>query len=74
MRRHHHLLASTLFCISGALLVLSASPRGAAVKFYRDDPMQREPESQDASNVEKWDIDLFWDLAENMFANPGDPA
>jgi hypothetical protein len=74
MRRHHHLLASTIFCISGALLVLSASPRGATVKFYRDDPMQREPESQDASRVQKWDIDLFWDLAENMFANPGDPA
>ena len=72
MRRRHHLIACTMLCISSVLLALSVSPQGAALRFYRDDPQQREPESQDASKVEEWEIDLFWDLAENMFATPGD--
>jgi hypothetical protein len=72
MHSHHRFTACIILCISGALLVLSASPRGATPRFYRDDPLQHEPESQDASRVQEWDIDLFWDLAENMFGNPGD--
>src|SRR4051812_40075501 len=58
-----------------ALLVLShASPSGTGRKFYNDDPMAREPESQNASAVEAWDIDLFYDLAENLFGHPGEPG
>jgi hypothetical protein len=74
MRPRHHLTVCTILSAIGVLLALSASPRSATTRFYRDDPMQREPESQDASKVEEWDIDLFWDLAENMFAHPGDKA
>ncbi|HVH57437.1 MAG TPA: hypothetical protein VM791_14345 [Vicinamibacterales bacterium] len=74
MRPRHHLIACTILCVVSVMLAQSASPRGATPRFYRDDPMQREPESQDASQVQKWDIDLFWDLAENMFGHPGDPA
>ena len=44
----------------------------AALKFRSDDPLMREPETQDASKVEEWDIDLFVDLAINLFAKPGD--
>jgi hypothetical protein len=51
-----------------------AAPRGAVVKFYSDDPIGREPETQDASKVEEWDIDLFWDLSLNLFGDPGDPT
>ena len=40
-------------------------------KFYDDDPLWTEPETQDASAVESWDIDLAFDLAYNMFARPG---
>jgi hypothetical protein len=32
----------------------------------------REPETQDASKVQGWDIDLFIDLSVNMFGKPGD--
>lgn len=42
--------------------------------FYDDDPLVREPETQDASGVKEWDIDLFYDLAENLFGHPGDPG
>ena len=45
-----------------------------ARKFYPDDPIAVEPETQDASRVIPWKIDLFYDLLLNQFAHPGDPA
>ena len=58
-----------------ALLVLTGSPTGSATRrFYDDDPLARDPETQDASKVQAWDIDLFYDLALNLFARPGDSA
>jgi hypothetical protein len=58
----------------GVCLLTPASPRGAVPKFFPDDPIQREPETQDASGVQPWEIDLFWDLALNLFGRPGDPT
>ena len=46
---------------------------GAAGKFFPDDPIAREPETRDASKAAAKDIDLFWDLLQNLFAHPGDP-
>jgi hypothetical protein len=60
--------------VAAALLVAHASPSGNGRKFYDDDPLVREPETQNASGVASWDIDLFFDLAENLFGHPGDPA
>src|SRR5678815_5115367 len=45
-----------------------------ARKFYPDDPIAVEPETQDASRVIPWKIGLFYDLLLNQFAHPGDPA
>ena len=45
-----------------------------ARKFYDDDPISKEPETQDASHVVPWKIDLFYDLTLNQFAHPGQPA
>ena len=66
----------TRIVASAALLVALAgtSSSGIGRKFFDDDPLGREPDSQNASGVEPWDIDLFWDLTENMFTRPGDPA
>ena len=44
----------------------------AAPKFYPDDPIQIAPDTQDASNVQPWDINLFFDLSMNLFTHPGD--
>lgn len=74
MRKPNRLLLCILLSVAGASLLPSAAPRGATPKFYADDPLQREPESQDASQVQPWEIDLFWDLAENLFGRPGDPT
>jgi hypothetical protein len=41
-------------------------------KFLKDDPLQREPDTQDASKVEEWDIGLLADLTLNLFTRPGD--
>jgi hypothetical protein len=50
-----------------------ALPLGAATPSFRsDDPLSREPETQDASGAREWTIDLFVDLATNMFGKPGD--
>src|SRR5690348_5029534 len=54
--------------IAGAIGASSATP-----KFYSDDPLQREPETQDASGVQGRDINLVFDLTFNLFARPGDP-
>jgi hypothetical protein len=60
-----------------ALAVWAAQPfgaTGAAPKFYDDDPIAREPETQDASNVQEWEIDLAADLLLSLFSKPGDPT
>jgi hypothetical protein len=63
-----------LAVLAAALVLLTTSSRGASVRFRPDDPLTREPETQDASNVQAWDINLFWDLTLNLFGKPGDPA
>jgi hypothetical protein len=44
----------------------------SATKFYDDDPLWQEVDSQDASGVNFYEPELIYDLAENMFARPGD--
>ena len=50
----------------------AAAPSGATRRFLADDPIAREPDTQDASGVAEWEIDLTIDLATNLFARPGD--
>ena len=51
-----------------------ATGRAATPRFYADDPLPREPETQDASGARPSNVDLFADLLINLFAKPGDPA
>jgi hypothetical protein len=48
--------------------------RGAGPKFYRDDPLPREPETVSATNVQFKDVDLIPDLLLHMFTKRGDSA
>jgi hypothetical protein len=62
--------------LTGLLLLIVtgfARPVSSGTKFYSDDPIQVQPETQDASRVVSWDIDLFYDLMMNQFARPGLP-
>ena len=54
-----------------ATIVVAHVP-AAGPKFRSDDPLTQEPETQDASQAREWDIDLFVDLAINLFGTPGD--
>jgi hypothetical protein len=61
----------------GLVLLLSpwllVSVDGQRPRFFPDDPLPREPETQDASGVEEWDVGLTPDLLLNLFSQPGDP-
>jgi len=67
MRASHWFIATT----TAAALTI-ASSHAAAPKFYPDDPLPREPETQDASRAVNSDVDLFSDLLINLFMKPGD--
>jgi hypothetical protein len=60
-RRQRQARAATL----AAVLVIAIG--AAEPKFYPDDPLSREPETADASGAAPWDIDLYYDLAYNLF-------
>jgi hypothetical protein len=62
----HHSMTRT-FLRSAAVVLLIVSVAAADRKFYDDDPIAREADSQDASQVQPWDISLTYDSAVNLF-------
>ena len=50
-----------------ALLVTAAD---SGPKFYPDDPIAVEPETQQVADATRQEIDLVYDLAMNSFAHP----
>ena len=69
MRRHSLLTAIAAAAILwiGAGAVLANKP-----KFFRDDPIARDPETQDASAVRPSQISELYDFAENSFFGAGE--
>ena len=68
MRRR--LPSAVLACIAIAgSVALMANP---SPKFYRDDPLREDPETQDASRVTPWDVNGAYDLIENSFLDAGE--
>ena len=62
-----------------AVLVLAGSVLAGAQgpgqpRFFSDDPLSREPETQDASRATFRDVELAPDLLLNLFSRPGDAA
>jgi hypothetical protein len=56
------------------MLLLGTVLGQSARRFHSEDPMAVEPETQDASRVVPFKIDLFYDLLLNQFSRPGEPA
>jgi len=62
----------------GILPLLAVAPlllqptRAASPRFFPDDPLMTDPETQDASNVEPWDLNDQYDFVENTFFKPAD--
>ena len=48
--------------------------RAAAPRFYSDDPLSKDPESQDASKVQPLKVSDQYDLVENSFLGAGEHA
>jgi hypothetical protein len=64
-------LAVRLAVASLAVVVLVASSLAAGRKFYDDDPIAREPETQDASGAAPTDVSLFYELSYSLFVTAG---
>ena len=66
-------LALRIAAVAGVTALL-ATPAvwSAGQKFYDDDPIASEVDTQDASGAQGRDIDLLYDLAGNLFARQGD--
>jgi hypothetical protein len=75
MRRARNLFRPVVIgaagCLTAALLTFSAA-QAQRPKFLSDDPLQREPETQDASKTQAWEIGLTADLVLNLFTKQGD--
>ena len=52
-------------------LALAVAARTAGPHFYPDDPIAREPESQDASKAGRYSIGDLFEMAHNLFVTPG---
>ena len=63
---------TALLCVWVAVWCLTGSSRAAAPRFYPDDPIARDPETQDAARVEKTRVSGTYDLLENSFLDAGD--
>ena len=60
--------------LTGAFILIStvAALTSAGQKFYRDDPLWRDPETQDAAAVKPAPISEQYDFIENTFLDAGD--
>ena len=62
--------SASIGCLALILVLAIAPVFTAGPKFYPDDPLQREPESRDASGAKSSDIGLIYEIAMNLFAVP----
>lgn len=64
---------TTLALLTAAVLLASHPPgRAAAPKFYPDDPIARDPETEDAAAVRRVAMSDTYDFAESSFFGAGD--
>jgi hypothetical protein len=71
---HRRLLPLLAAMCATGLLVAGVSASASGPRFYDDDPLTIEPETQDASGVQPREIDLVTDVLLNLFTRPGDQA
>jgi hypothetical protein len=66
MRKSSLVLLAVAF-IAGTTAVSTNGPR-----FYADDPIAREPESQDASRAQPYEITSMYEMVDNLFITSGE--
>ncbi len=60
-----------LVALAVAVSVATASMQER--RFYDDDPITRESDTEDASEAQPWQVGLFYDLSKNLFVTAGRP-
>jgi len=65
---------AVLVVSTGALAVFATSASMQGPRFYPDDPIARDPESQDASKTTPYDESQMYELFYNLFVNSGHVA
>src|SRR5262245_60238402 len=63
--------AALLTLAVGAIGFVAPAASMQGPRFYLDDPIAREPESQDASQAAPYEQSEMYELLYNLFANPG---
>jgi hypothetical protein len=71
-RRPIRSAAALLLTTGIAGLIAVAAGFARAPRFYRDDPIARDPETQNASAVREAEVSQLYDFAENSFLGAGD--
>jgi hypothetical protein len=64
-------LASRLILVLAALGMCARAVSTQGPRFYPDDPIAREPESQDASKAQPYSTVLLYEIANNLFVTAG---
>src|SRR4029450_7496477 len=64
-------IAAVLFAVAAVSLVTTAVVSTQRPRFYPDDPIGREPESQDASKAQPNEIEQMYEMVYNLFVEPG---
>ena len=63
--------AASLGLMAGAIALFTAAPSTQGPRFYPDDPIAREPESQDASKAAPYEQSQMYELVYNLFVTSG---
>jgi hypothetical protein len=68
---HAKLFLFLLLVLTAAFSASRGSVATTSPHFYRDDPLTREPESQDASRAAESEIGDLYEMVHNLFVTPG---
>jgi hypothetical protein len=60
-----------LLAITAVCGLFSAGATGTSPRFYDDDPIAREPETQDALRAQAYDIKSLYEMTYNLFVTAG---
>jgi hypothetical protein len=67
-------LRGTLLALTATFALTALDARSAGLRFFSDDPIWHDPETQDASGAQPVDVSNQFDLIENSFLGAGDAS
>jgi hypothetical protein len=67
----HRFLTRFLILLATAVTAMAGTASTQSPRFYQDDPIAREPESQDASGAQVREIATIYELTYNLFVTAG---